>query len=123
MEAALGDGEPRPYYRMKQEIEGAYLGIDNNTKVGHLDHESVDDESDVTNPLEACNRQMSTLGLLLSPLAPSNLGFNCHGRINAFIRMSIEKNEEDDLPIESIMDEEDSSEWSANIESWIRFQQ
>eukprot|EP00420_Gonyaulax_spinifera_P011304 CAMPEP_0197933528 /NCGR_PEP_ID=MMETSP1439-20131203/110309_1 /TAXON_ID=66791 /ORGANISM="Gonyaulax spinifera, Strain CCMP409" /LENGTH=355 /DNA_ID=CAMNT_0043556361 /DNA_START=79 /DNA_END=1143 /DNA_ORIENTATION=+ len=123
MEAAQGNGEQRPFYRMKQEIEVAYLGLDNNTKVGHLDHEDVEEDSDITNPLEACNRQMSALGLLLSPLAPANLGFSCHGRLQAYVRMSMEKNEDEELPIESIMDEEDPEEWSANIESWIRFQQ
>nr|AQS99253.1 type I polyketide synthase [Gambierdiscus excentricus] len=122
MEAAFGEGETR-FYRMKQEIEGAYMGHDNLTKLGAMTHDSVEDEADVTNTLEACNRQLSTLGLLLTPLAPANLGFACHSRLNAMIRMSIEKGEEEDLPIESIMDDEDSSEWSANIEGWLRYQQ
>mmetsp|Transcript_75355 Transcript_75355/g.233087 ORF Transcript_75355/g.233087 Transcript_75355/m.233087 type:complete len:1183 (-) Transcript_75355:324-3872(-) len=124
IEAAFGDEkEPRAFYRMKQEIEGAYMGYDNFTKIGHMDHDQVEDDSDVTNPLEACNRQLSTLGLLLSPLAPSNLGFACNARLNALIRMSIEKAEEDDLPLESITDEEDAGDWSGYIEGWVRFQQ
>lgn len=122
IEFAIGEGQ-RPFYRMKQEIEGAYMGYDNHTKIGHMDHDQVEDDSDVTNPLEAANRQLSTLGLLLSPLAPSNLGFACNSRLNAMIRMGIERNEEDDLPLESIADEEDAADWSGYIEGWVRFQQ
>jgi len=121
MEAAF-EGETQ-FYRMKQEIEGAYMGYDNFTKIGSLANNNVEEESDITNSLEACNRQLSTLGLLLAPLAPANLGFACNARLNAFVRMSIEKGEEEDLPIESIMDDDDATEWSGNIEGWLRFEQ
>uniref|UniRef100_A0A7S4SQG5 Ketosynthase family 3 (KS3) domain-containing protein n=1 Tax=Alexandrium monilatum TaxID=311494 RepID=A0A7S4SQG5_9DINO len=120
---AAAQDEDRHFYRMKQEIEGAYLGYDSFTKVSNMEHDEMEGEADAANPLEHCNRQMSTLGLLLSPVSAANLGFSCHGRLNGMIRMSIDKSEEDELPVESIMDEEDSEEWTANIESWVRFQQ
>nr|AQS99222.1 type I polyketide synthase [Gambierdiscus excentricus] len=120
--AALQNGQRR-FYRMKQEIDGAYMGFDNYTKVGHMDSDAAAEEAEPTDPLETCNRQMTTLGLLLTPLAPVNLGFSCHGRLTGLIRMSMDSKDEDELPVESIMDEEDATEWTANIESWIRFQQ
>jgi len=114
-------GGERHFYRMKQEIEGAYMGYESNSKVAHLEHDTTDsiDAHAAGDALEACNRRMSALGVMLAPLSPFSLGFNCHGRINALIRMS----DDDETLVESIMDDDDADQWTANIESWVRFQQ
>jgi polyketide synthase-associated protein len=115
----IAEEDERAFFRMKQEMEAAYMGFDNNTKVSNLEHDMPD--VPVKDALDGCNRQMTTLGLLLAPLAPTNLGFTCHGRMNAMIRMSIDKNEEDDLPTESLKDMYDNTEWGAYVEAYVAF--
>mmetsp|Transcript_93668 Transcript_93668/g.200944 ORF Transcript_93668/g.200944 Transcript_93668/m.200944 type:complete len:1192 (+) Transcript_93668:79-3654(+) len=123
-EEALVTAEPdRKFDRMKQEVESAYMGYENNTKVATMGYD--DPDQDAVGALETSNRQMTTLSLLLAPIAPSQLGFSVHGMVNSMIRMSIDKNEEDELPQESLQELDESADggWTGFVEEFVRFSQ
>mmetsp|Transcript_11240 Transcript_11240/g.30068 ORF Transcript_11240/g.30068 Transcript_11240/m.30068 type:complete len:1216 (+) Transcript_11240:115-3762(+) len=135
-EALENAEEGREFRRMKQELESAYLGIDNNTKIASLwpadatgvaSDPAVDLEREVTEEagpeavLHACSRQMTDLGVLLSSWAPTQLGFACHSLVSTMVRTSIDKMEEDELFPESIADVEDEGEAAGLVEGFVRF--
>jgi len=86
----VADEQPE-FHRFKAELEDGYLGFKNNTKVATMEHDAAD--SDPTNAMERCVRQMTVTGLLLSSLSPTTFGLDLESQTNPMVRLPILESE------------------------------
>lgn len=84
-DAALREAETVLTERMKKELEVAYLGFENTTRVAFLELDDPDKE--VGSSLEACDRRLTDLASILAPFS-ENLNFSAHSRSGALIRLT-----------------------------------
>mmetsp|Transcript_40061 Transcript_40061/g.73204 ORF Transcript_40061/g.73204 Transcript_40061/m.73204 type:complete len:1057 (-) Transcript_40061:43-3213(-) len=109
-------------YRMKREIEAAYLGIDSNTKVSlrKMDTPKVE----VKDAMTSADRSLTALTRLLYELPATSLGLNSpiKHRTNAMLRTSYkDSNEAEELTPESLYIIPDSDDWQGDLRGWANF--
>lgn len=124
IESAEGEDGMRPFSRFPQEIEAAYLGFDNHTKIATLDNDESAYPEEGVDALENCNRMASTAALLLSPFS-ATLGFSCASLQKSMVRMSIDTMDEDEMFPEALADlmEEEGGDWVTHVHEYVRFAQ
>merc|ERR1719265_543461 len=73
-------------YRMKREVESAYLGLESNTKISVRPHDTP--TSKIVDVMSSCDRGLTNIAVALGRLPLQEVGFNVTSRTNAFVRMS-----------------------------------
>jgi len=85
-EAAMAAATDQPNFQLlRREMECAYLGEGNRSKVATLQDDVLSNTP--LNALEYCDRQLSSVARLLWPLAPANLKFSAWGRSSGLVRV------------------------------------
>jgi len=85
MAAAVQQERKRGVQVMKSEVEAAWLGKDNSSKIVVLEDKSPERVLDDT--LLWCDRQLTHLSLLLRPVTRRVLGFDNWGRSRGYVRL------------------------------------
>mmetsp|Transcript_115524 Transcript_115524/g.246873 ORF Transcript_115524/g.246873 Transcript_115524/m.246873 type:complete len:1348 (-) Transcript_115524:63-4106(-) len=106
IEEAIGESqqltEPAGF---KQEFEIDYLGRNRGTKTLKMMQDAPDIDPD--NALATCDHQLSELGMMLSPQAPSFLGIECASRSDSLVRLPFKSKSEAANSVPEPLDEDD----------------
>merc|ERR1740138_1835169 len=81
----------------KKELEESFLGSANSTKYANLEPDDIQTDVDEGDALWMCDRTLSNLGVVMSPLAPGSFGFEMWGRQNGMVRIPLADSEEESL--------------------------
>mmetsp|Transcript_118714 Transcript_118714/g.218695 ORF Transcript_118714/g.218695 Transcript_118714/m.218695 type:complete len:1161 (+) Transcript_118714:37-3519(+) len=109
-------------YRMKREIETAYLGLESTTKVALRPHDTP--AVQVTDAISSCDRCLTNIAVKLGSLPFSEVGFQVKSRTNAFVRVPYANElEQGELGPESLSVIEEANNWDGDITSYVKFSQ
>jgi len=87
-----------------RDLEVPYLGYDNNTKYANLPQD-MSQEAD--NELSMCDRTLTNLGLMLTPLVEPTFNFKIWGRRSGMVRVPLTGSTEESILRPSPLDESD----------------
>jgi len=109
-------------YRMKREIETAYLGLESSTKVALRAHDTP--AVKVTDAMSSCDRCLTNIAVSLGGLPFSEVGFTVKSRTNAFVRVPYTNElEQSEVSPESLSVIDEPNNWDMDITSFIKFTQ
>mmetsp|Transcript_88485 Transcript_88485/g.162129 ORF Transcript_88485/g.162129 Transcript_88485/m.162129 type:complete len:1154 (-) Transcript_88485:228-3689(-) len=109
-------------YRMKREVETAYLGLESTTKVALRPHDTP--AVQVTDAISSCDRCLTNIAVSLGGLPFSEVGFTVKSRTNAFVRVPYTNElEQSEVSPESLSVIDEPNNWDMDITSFIKFTQ
>lgn len=113
------DTMPRQY-RMKREIESAYLGMETTTKVALRPHDTP--STAVTDAMSSCDRFLTFITVKLGALPTEEVGFRVKSRTNTFVRTPYKNDyERSELAPESLAVLEGAENWDNDVKGFIKF--
>jgi len=109
-------------YRMKREVETAYLGLQSTTKVAIRPHDTP--MVRVMDAMTSSDRCLTNVTLALGGLPVPEVGFKAKSRTNAFLRVPYNnESEKSELTPESLQAIPDVQEWDLDVKGLVKFSQ
>lgn len=109
-------------YRMKREVETAYLGLESSTKVALRAHDTP--AVKVTDAMTSCDRCLTHIAVSFGGLPVNEVGFQVKSRTNAFVRVPYTNElEKSEVSPESLSIIDEPNNWDGDITSFIKFTQ
>lgn len=117
--------EERSFFRFPQEVEVGYMGFESHTKVAWLPlrqgGDGYDDEEQGV--IGDCDRKLTDIATKVGSYAPRTTGITCDGRMAGLLRMTMTRNDEDDLQPESLRDiaQDSDGNWTGPLQEYLLF--
>mmetsp|Transcript_109628 Transcript_109628/g.210837 ORF Transcript_109628/g.210837 Transcript_109628/m.210837 type:complete len:1161 (-) Transcript_109628:52-3534(-) len=109
-------------YRMKREVETAYLGLESTTKVAIRPHDTP--VVRVMDAMTSSDRCLTNVTLALGALPVEEVGFKAKSRTNAFLRVPYSnESEKGEVTPESLQTIQDVKEWDLDVKGLLKFSQ
>jgi len=109
-------------YRMKREVETAYLGLQSTTKVAIRPHDTP--MVRVMDAMTSSDRRLTNVTLALGALPVEEVGFKAKSRTNAFLRVPYSnESEKGEVTPESLQTIQDVKEWDLDVKGLLKFSQ